>query len=143
MKLHSICITLFFLLLAAVASAEPPTNRSPLTAMRSTRVQLTRFGRIARVVRTRTPGKTTARFVAEAGLVPEGSFLLFEAHSVSTDGYTRRWRCVAEREVEECFSAPLELRYLPRDRQIVLTVTPVSPVNTKRLALNELKWTER
>jgi hypothetical protein len=137
MKRSAIHVTLVSLLLGGSALAEPPSSRSPLEAMNSTRVQLTRFGRTARVTRDRSPGKTTARFIAEEGTVPQDAVLLFEAHSVADSHYTLRWRCVAEHALSECFSGPLELRYLPRDEQIVLTVTPVSSKTTRGLALVE------
>lgn len=75
------------------------------------------------VVRERTPGKTAARFEAEAEAIRAGHYVRFEAWAVGDDGRWPRWSCVAYADVSECFGeAGVRIPYRPQDVRIVLEV---------------------
>lgn len=120
----------------AVGVVDGAAHRAPLHKVQSrgTALKLDRYHNHVTIVRRRTPGKMYASFHAEPKLLDDGAVVVFVVRSVAATGVVPRWRCVAIHDVAECLGAPIRLRYLPADREIVLTATLV-PENELAAAL--------
>lgn len=126
MKSLALALALGITFAAGAALAEPPA-RKPIVAdtERTTVIELDHYGRTTVIERARTRSKRAAVFTAAAQPIDPGAMLVFTARSISPAGNVERWRCVATRNVSECFARPLSLSYLPGDTSIVLVVEVV------------------
>lgn len=89
---------------------------------RVTAVPMQRYENESRIVRQRTPGKHAVTFSAMPEAIDDGAVVVFEIESVSHVTRTERWRCVAQKNVSECFDKPVRINYLDDDRKVVMKV---------------------
>lgn len=104
----------------SVASAEPIDEERSYS--RTTVVPIDRYHRETRIVRERSSGKDHVKFSATAQPIESAARLVFEIRSERGKQSVVRWTCTAERNVAECFSRPVRVRYLPDDERVVLSV---------------------
>ena len=76
----------------------------------------------SKIVRERTPGKESVKFSAMDAEIDEQAVVVFEVRSVQKGKKVTRWRCVAERNVRECFDKPVRVKYLAADTRVVMDV---------------------
>lgn len=114
----TICGLAFGLAVPATAAAEGEAT----SGTRITAVPMDRYEAATEIVRHRGPGRDHIKFEAMPAPIDEGAMVVFEVASISAEGRTPRWRCVARRNVRECFSRPLRLAYHDGDQQMVMSV---------------------
>ncbi|MEQ9496201.1 MAG: hypothetical protein RIT81_05065 [Deltaproteobacteria bacterium] len=106
---------------ASEARAERPAPELDLGDKRVTAVAMDDFHE-SRIVRERTPGKKAVTFSAMNEKIDAKAEVVFEIRSESSDRDLPRWRCVARKNVNECFDKPVRIAYLANDDRVVMSV---------------------
>ena len=119
MKTVTVLASLLALTLPLSAAASPPSANKA----RVTEFKLDTYGKPYAVRRTRSAGKQFAKFQAEPSQIAPDAVLLFEVQSISDQGVTPRWRCVALDNVADCLGRTQRFSYLLEDDRIELTIT--------------------
>ena len=111
----SLCAMLAAMTPTSASAAEVHVGDARVTALEM-------VYRDSQIVRERSPGKDAVKFSAMDAEIDESAVVVFEVQSESADKRVTRWRCVAERNVSECFASPLRVKYLDDDVRLVMNV---------------------